>query len=198
MANPRRNRILVGAALLWWVIAVGCAGTGADREAPPPSGPDGRSPGLSVVYLQTFVRHIDALPGEKAFRRHGYRGAPIGRFDHAFDGVPVFGSGLSRGVAMDATGQILLDRKGTYRFRAVSNDGIRVFLDGRMLFEDPDVHSARLSPEGVFEVGDPGWHDIQIRYFQRKGTAALSLRWLPPGSNAYEVVPADALSHTGP
>lgn len=152
-------------------------------------------PGLAVTYLEIFVRDVSELPGPEAFESRGRVGPPIPYLGHRFESEPVFDSGLHRGVAMDITGHIRLDRPGTYLFRAISNDGIRMTLNGIALFEDPGVHADRLTPEGAFGVEQAGWYPIRIRYFQRKGTAALDLQWKPPGEPEFSTVPPEALAH---
>ena len=40
----------------------------------------------------------------------------------------------------------------------------------------------------------PGWYSIEIDYYQRKGTAALRLKWTPPGGEE-SVVPVEVFAH---
>jgi len=44
-------------------------------------------------------------------------------------------------------------------------------------------------------VDQEGWYDLRVRYFQRKGSAALSLLWQPPGQMDFTPVPAEAYGH---
>ncbi len=190
--HKRRAALLL--LLMLWLN-----GTAGSANASPLELSASVTPGLSVIYLtDIFVRHIDSLPKLETFKARGRQGPPIPFLGHHFHRDPVFDSRKSRGVAMEISGYIRLDQTGTYGFRAISNDGIRVFLNGRMLLEDPDVHSARLSPEADFEAGQEGWYPLRIRYFQRKGNAALELQWRIPGSEDFAVVPPEALAHRKP
>jgi hypothetical protein len=78
---------------------------------------------------------------------------------------------------------------------ALSNDGIRVEICGKMILTDPRVHSDRLSPQAILDIPKPGWYPIMIQYFQRKGTAAIELQWKLPEKADFSVIPADAYAH---
>jgi hypothetical protein len=154
------------------------------------------APGLQVMYFNEFYkRHLRFLPrGEKA-RREGWTGEPIPYLDHEFGRGIVFGSGVTQGIGMRMTGLILLEKAGLYRWQALSNDGVRVHLSGQVIIDDPDVHKNRLSNIAEVEIARPGWYPLWVEYFQRKGSAALSLRWQPPGGDQWEAVPAKVYAH---
>ncbi|MGB5985152.1 MAG: PA14 domain-containing protein [Desulfobacterales bacterium] len=152
-------------------------------------------PGFSVrYYTDIFVRHIDKLM-DHATGDPGRPGSPILQLNHQFERNPVFDSGSNRGVGMRLAGYLHFDTPGTYFLQALSNDGIRIYLGETQLLEDPGVHGDRLSPEGGVRVAQPGWYPLAIWYYQRKGTAALKLFWRPPGSEAMQIVPPEALAH---
>ena len=154
-------------------------------------------PGLAVVYLPGKVRHTKEMPSGDRLRRLGRPGAPIRQFNHSFGRGEVFASGQARGIGLEATGFIHLAQPGTYRFKALSNDGIRVWIAGRLVVDDGEWHSSgdRFSPPLEYANAQSGWAAIRLRYFQRKGTATLKLYWQPPGSDDYAVIPASAYAH---
>ena len=153
-------------------------------------------PGLAVLYFKHhFVRSLDQLPQGKEARERGFSGPPITYLNHNFGRANVFGSGANRGIALELSGYIRLEQPGTYAFQANSNDGFRMYIGDRLLIDDPDWHSDRLSPEAQFAVAEPGWYSLRMRYFQRKGTATLQLYWKPPGAEHFAIVPAKALAH---
>jgi hypothetical protein len=41
----------------------------------------------------------------------------------------------------------------------------------------------------------PGWYELWINYYQKKGTSALQLKWTPPGAGEEVLVPPDVLAH---
>ncbi len=159
-------------------------------------GKAGERPGLSVVYIFEKYRSVDQIPVGEAALRMGRQGKPVLVLNHRSGKEEnVFDSGRSQKVAMVMDGFLNLDRSGEYRFQALANDGIRIFVNGRMILEDPRVHGDRLSPVGVVRVEKPGRYPVRILYFQRKGTAALKLYWQPPGAGKFTLVPAAAYSH---
>lgn len=157
------------------------------------------SPGLSVIYLDKFYRRTGQMPSLAEAQSKGRSGKPILQLDHQFaqEGL-VFDSGAQKGVGMVLVGYLNFGESGEYRFQALANDGIEFSLGGKLIFEDPTVHSDRLSPVGTVDVVAPGWYPILIRYFQRKGTATLKLYWQPPGATEFSVVPAEIYAHQGP
>ncbi len=184
--------ILIGAA---GCLPAGQGTTGQNRQVAEQATARGGQ-GLSVVYIDGFFRHIDQMPRGETADRRGRRGAPVLLLDHrAGKKGEVFASGRSRGVGLILQGYFDLAVPGVYRFRALANDGIRMFIAGRRIFEDPAVHGDRLTPVGEFRVAAPGRFPVTILYFQRKGTSALRLYWQPPGSATFTLVPAEVYSH---
>jgi len=153
-------------------------------------------PGLSVVYINKKYRSVDQIPKGKNALNQGYKGKPVLLLDHMSGKEEiVFDSGYSRGVAMIMEGFLHLEKTGTYRWQALANDGVRMFINNKMIFEDPKVHSDRMTPVGTLEVAQIGWYPVRIIYFQRKGTAALKLYWQPPEVNGFSLVPAETYWH---
>ena len=153
-------------------------------------------PGLTVLYFPNFfASHIDQLPSGTAAIQKGKPGKPILLLDHNFSNQDVFDSGQRSGVGLELNGLIRLSPAGSYRFKALSNDGIRVYIGGRMVLDDPDVHGDRFCGPSTVTVDQEGWYDLRVRYFQRKGSAALSLQWQPPGQKDFTPVPAEAYGH---
>ncbi len=186
----------------WLGIFSGC--TKNTYYAPPGTSPENFpltdsaaiEPGLEVRYYDNKYKHIDGMPKGKQLAEKGRPGNPVLILDNVYGKRSnVFGSGKSRLIGIWFSGMIHLDQPGAYYFQALSNDGIRVFLNREMLFEDPERHSSRLSPVGLFNAEQAGWYPIQIIYYQRKGTAALRLYWKKPGAANFKIVPAVALGH---
>ena len=158
-------------------------------------------PGLSVVYFYDyFERHLD--PYKKgAF--YGYNGVPgekpILEINHQFEKDLVFDSGVQQGIGMRMTGFIRFPETGTYSMQALVNDGIRVFIGGEMIIDDPpQLQGDRLTDVSVIEIGETGLYSLKVEYFQRKGTAAIKLLWKVPGGDEFVPVPAEAYSHVRP
>jgi hypothetical protein len=182
--------LTAGCAALW-----GPAGVLPDPPSPPLPLETRLPPGLAVRYVDVFVRHVDQLPRGAAAAAKSRTGPPLPFLDHRFGRGEVFDSGRNRGVGMEITGYIRCHRAGDYRFQALSNDGVRVYLDGKTIIDDPGQHADQLSNEALVTIAAPGWYALGLRYFQRKGTAALGLYWKGPGDAAFHAVPPEALAH---
>ena len=152
-------------------------------------------PGLSVVYAACKIRHIDKMPGRKWMTEKGVPGEPIRIIANKFGNGEVFGSGKSQLVCVQMQGYLNFEETGNYLIKANSNDGIRVFLDNKMILNDPDVHAERFTPEAEIEIKQAGRYLILVRYFQRKGTATLEMYWKTPGADRFDIIPAKAYSH---
>jgi hypothetical protein len=194
--NNMQNRIIWLVLLGMTLSFYGCVTASRNDAAGMDAGPAGERPGLAVIYIFKKYRSVDQVPVGDAALRMGRQGTPVLMLDHQSgrDGN-VFASGRSQSVAMVLDGFLKLEKIGTYRFQALANDGIRMFLNGQMVFEDPKVHKDRLSPAGEFHVDRPGKYPVRIVYFQRKGTAALKLYWQPPGAEDFSLVPAEVYLH---
>jgi hypothetical protein len=135
------------------------------------------------------------MPSSKWMKENGVPGEPIHMIDHQFGSGEVFGSGENQGVCVQMQGYLTFEKTGIYQIKANSNDGIQVFLDNKMILNDPDVHAARFTPAAEMEIRQPGHYAVLVRYFQRKGTATLEMYWKTPGSETFDIIPAMAYSH---
>lgn len=157
---------------------------------------DSLAPGLQVLFFNGMYRNVRQIPdGDMAILEKGRPGSPILVINNQFGNDEVFDSGRNRGVGVQMKGYLFVDQTGSYEFQALSNDGVEVIIDGNSILIDPRVHSDRLSNVGTLSVQKTGWHSLMVKYFQRKGTAALTLFWKTPGNDEFEVIPAKAYAH---
>lgn len=157
-------------------------------------------PGLAVEYLfQKFYALDEIYEADVAPER----GEPIPILDQVTETDPatredkivnVLTSDQSVMVGAFIHGMLHFDTAGTYVLHLVSNDGVRFWLGGVMVWEDPEVHFDRESDPLEIVIQDTGWYALKMDYYQKKGTSALQLLWTPPGGEK-TVVPAEALAH---
>jgi hypothetical protein len=88
------------------------------------------------------------------------------------------------------TGSIEVPHEGSALFRVHADDGVRLWLDGRVVGESLNPDTVNLVEASVHLSA--GRHPIQVDYFQRGGGKALELWWTPPGGR-HQVVPPSAL-----
>lgn len=86
------------------------------------------------------------------------------------------------------TGEIEAPLAGSYAFHLEADDGVRFWLDGRLIGEAwvPDTAN-RLDANVDLSAGR---HSIQIEFFQRGGAKVLELWWTVPGQPMRPVPPA--------
>ncbi|HEX3148174.1 MAG TPA: glycoside hydrolase family 44 protein [Gemmataceae bacterium] len=87
------------------------------------------------------------------------------------------------------TGQILAGQSGLYRFRTMTDDGVRLWVNGNMLIDHWKGGGRRTKTSGdiAFLAGEK--YDIQMDFFENRGAAMAKLLWRRPGQTTYEVVP---------
>ena len=96
---------------------------------------------------------------------------------------PVFGP-----FSATWTGSLLVPSDGSYTFQLDADDGVRFWLDDRLVAES-------LNPDAVNQISavvdlTTGPHTIRIDYFQRGGGKSIEFYWAPPGQPLQPVAPA--------
>jgi len=163
------------------------------KPADPQPAEDSLTPGLAVTH---FFQKFYTL-SEVAEAEDGVPGEPLAVLDLVTedgDGGKVLGTDQAILVGAWIGGLMRFSETGTYLLRVNSNDGISVTIGGELVWIDPEVHYHRSSPPIEFVVEEPGWYEIAIDYYQKKGGAALQLFWTPPGGSE-SIVPAEAFAH---
>ncbi|OMH25786.1 PA14 domain-containing protein [Motiliproteus sp. MSK22-1] len=164
--------------------------TGAQPIASQPSKSD-IEPGLSVTYYYAMFEDVAYI--SKLVK--GKPGQPIAMLDHDTDTGKVLTSKRSMGVGAEIRGMIQFPEAGTYILRINSNDGVKLSIAGILVYEDPYIHSDIMSDPINFVVEKAGWYDLEIDYYQKKGTSALGLYWTPPQGDTEVAVPAKFYGH---
>lgn len=171
---------LAGAGVLVAVVALASAQPVAGlKPATPQPSAEQLAPGLAVGYVYGRFNHIKEFM-DKKFEP----GPPLPHLDWRMGAGIVLTSKEKDQVGALITGFIRFDKAGTYGFDVTSNDGVRVEIGGKLLYEDPSVHADDTSDRIDVKVDQPGWYPLKILYYEKKGTAALVLRWVPAGADA--------------
>ncbi len=106
-----------------------------------------------------------------------------------FNGI----AGLVDDFAVRWRGKIAIANAGRYRFYTQSDDGSRLYIDGRLVVRNDGTHGMT-ERSGSIELGS-GFHDIEVWFFERSGKAGIVMSWTPPGGDK-EVVPETVLYHS--
>ena len=161
------------------------------------------SPHTKVLYaLGTSLLGVSAVPVPASALRgpNGERGLKAEYFaNKTLDGAPVvtrvdtdvnFDWAMSNpapGLPADDfsarwTGKIVPAMSGKYRFGAIADDGVRIYLDGKLIAEDWTDHApATITGEVTLEAGQS--YDVKMEYYESKIGAVAKLVWQPPVVN---------------
>jgi hypothetical protein len=182
--------MLVGALIIAATTAGAQVVTGVKAAEPQPAA-DKLQPGLAVAYVYGRFNHI------KEFETKKFEpGKPLPQLDYRMGDGAVLTTKERDQVGALITGFIRFEKAGTYGFDVTSNDGVRVEIGGKLLYEDPSVHSDDTSDRIDVKVEQAGWYPLKILYYEKKGTATLVLRWIEGEAKGKLVpVPAAAFAH---
>jgi PA14 domain len=101
----------------------------------------------------------------------------------------------SPGFAARWTGRIDPPQTGTYRLRTVSDDGVRLWVGGRLVVDNWTNHGAT-EDEASVELAAGRPVDVRLEYYQGSGGAVIRLRWTRP-DGATETLPPTVLRPPG-
>jgi hypothetical protein len=101
---------------------------------------------------------------------------------------------LQSHFAIRWTGKIKIPKDGKYTFFLESDDGSRLFIDGKQVVDNGGLHEMQVD-SGTVEL-KAGDHEIKVEYYENDndGGAGCVLSWKAEGLPK-EVVPEKALSH---
>jgi hypothetical protein len=96
-------------------------------------------------------------------------------FNEGFPGIP----DVFEWFAIDYNGRFWIEEPGEYHFLLTSDDGSRLYIDGKKVVDNDGVHAPE-TQEGKAKL-KRGVHDIHVQYFQGpRYHVALILEVLPP------------------
>ncbi|HEY6189178.1 MAG TPA: glycoside hydrolase family 3 C-terminal domain-containing protein [Pyrinomonadaceae bacterium] len=165
------------------------------------------SPQTKVLYAQgTTLTEVSAVPipasalrdlKAEFFANKNLEGAPVlSRVDEAVN----FDWGMNSpapGVPADDfsarwTGKLVPAVSGKYRLGATADDGLRVYLDGKLIAEDWTEHAPTTrTGEVMLEAGRS--YDLKFEYYEGRIGAVARLVWQPPAQQASGSPYAEAL-----
>jgi glucose/arabinose dehydrogenase/PKD repeat protein len=91
------------------------------------------------------------------------------------------------------SGEIKADFAENYTFSTTSDDGVRLRIDSATVIDHFNNHQVAVDT-GTLTLS-PGWHPIQLEYFENTGSAQVELAWSSVSQPA-EIVPASHLRPT--
>ncbi|MGC0387517.1 hypothetical protein RKD33_007734 [Streptomyces sp. SAI-129] len=100
--------------------------------------------------------------------------------------------GLESNFVTHVIGNLNAAQAGSYTFRLTSDDGSRLWIDGRLVVDHDGLHGPE--PKDATVDLTAGTHALRIEHFERDGGQQLTLAWQPPGASGFSVVPNSVLS----
>lgn len=96
--------------------------------------------------------------------------------------------------ALRFTGSLLVPKAGDYRFYLNSDDGSRLYLDGKLVINHDGLHG--MSEKNGNIALAAGVHDLVVTYFDNGGGDGLRFSWSGPGIRKQAIAP-DRLAVSG-
>jgi YVTN family beta-propeller protein len=91
------------------------------------------------------------------------------------------------------TGQVEAASSGNYQFQTVSNDGVRLWVNGVLLINNWTTHSTATDTSAVIAVTKNQRYSVTMEFFDANGSAVARLRWKKPGDTSFPPIPATRL-----
>ena len=79
------------------------------------------------------------------------------------------------------TGQVQATTSGNYVFSTVSDDGVRLWINGAQVINHWTDHSTTTDTSGPIALTAGQKVDIKMEYYENTGGAVAKLYWTPPG-----------------
>ncbi len=90
------------------------------------------------------------------------------------------------------TGRIRSDATGNHTFHTVSDDGVRLWVNGQLIIDNWTDHPPTGNQGTIYLVAGTQY-EIELEYYEAGGGALISLQWQTPGSPSVVNVPAKSL-----
>jgi hypothetical protein len=157
----------------------------------------GAGAGATVERLES--RTLLAGDGLSAiyFNNSNFTGTSVTRVDGTVNFAWSTGAPAS-GIAADTfsvrwAGEVQINAGGTYSFRTTTDDGVRLWVDDKLLIDSWTSTGTRtLTSAGITLQAGRRYH-IVMEYYDNTGGATAQLLWQAPGSGSFVTVPQSQL-----
>ncbi len=87
-------------------------------------------------------------------------------------------------------GYIRAATSGAYRFRTVSDDGVRLYLNGNLIIDRWNDHSSTTDTSDTLQLVAGQVYSLMLEYYENTGSSIIQLSWQVPGSSSFSAIPA--------
>ena len=116
--------------------------------------------------------------------RNYFTGTVESRFDAQLNfnwgGGPPMGSFPANDFSVTWEGEIEASETGRHQFSTVSDDGIRVYLDGNLIIDNFTDHAPRRDTSRSINLQAGERYSINVEFYERGGGAVAQLEWSGP------------------
>jgi MSHA biogenesis protein MshQ len=86
-------------------------------------------------------------------------------------------------------GYVRVTQSGNYRFQTISDDGVRLYVNGNLVIDRWNDHSAATDTTVNIPLVAGQAYTLVLEYYENGGDATIRLQWQLPGSNTYVAIP---------
>ncbi|MEY3053190.1 MAG: hypothetical protein RLY31_2975 [Bacteroidota bacterium] len=103
--------------------------------------------------------------------------------------------GLTENFSIVAEGYFKIPKRNNYVFRLVSDDGSRLYVNGKLVVDNDGLHGDE-AKDGEAAL-EEGYHPFRMEFFQGGGgrTISLQLKSFGEGGGMFEMMPSGMLAH---
>ena len=130
---------------------------------------DAAGPGLTDLKFQLYLGDWQKLPKFSELKPHREGGVPDQLVQFQLDDYK-----NQFGVVF--TGKLKAPKEGEYTFFVASDDGSKIYVDGKTVVENDGIHPSGTIREGKVKLA-AGEHEYRLEYFQAAGEAELFAAW---------------------
>lgn len=95
------------------------------------------------------------------------------------------------------SGYVRVTQSGNYRFQTVSDDGVRLYVNGNLVINRWNDHSATTDTTTDIPLVAGNTYTIVLEYYEAVGDAVIRLHWRLPGATSYVAIPGGPLPTMG-
>ena len=162
-----------------YITQIGSQEASAPGGPPPPPPPTGT--GLAGKY----------------FNNKTFSGTPVLQRTEAVNfswGTSAPGPGVNKdGFSVRWTGLVEATVTGAFQFQTVSNDGVRLWVNGNRVINNWTNHATTNNNSAAITLTGGQRYAITMEYFDNTGAAVAKLKWKSPGQTTYAAIPASRL-----
>lgn len=100
---------------------------------------------------------------------------------------------LTSNYSIRWSGRVRTKQAGNYTFSTLSDDGVKLTVQGQVLINNWTVHPPTLNSATLPNLSAGQLYTVSLEYFNHAGDGTVVLMWTPPGESA-QVIPSSNLT----